>query len=247
MKRRTIMVGTIITMLCLITLISVIITKGSEKQESGNLEIEYMANERENIIDSISDNDRYDLDNLLSFFRFHSVYIDGYDRETFDVEKIAAISMQRAGELKYEEIEGKYYFTADKAKVDEVAKNIFNVDIDTDKLRDDLYEAIYVDSKPIAFKDSKYVIAAANGRMPGYVNLTDSITKGKDGIYKIEFTIYDTMDSEYIGRHGELIKKRDLTNCIISGNGVAEIKEEKIGGETIYYVTKYNENITNKR
>ncbi|CUO45884.1 hypothetical protein [Clostridium disporicum] len=133
--------------------------------------------------------------------------------------------MQRARELKYEEIDGKPYFTADKAKVDEVAKNIFNVDIYTDKLRDDLYEAIYVDSKLIAFKDNKYVISTASGRMPGFVNLVDSITKSKEGSYKIDFTIYDIIDSGYIGKQGELIRNRDLTNCIISGNGVAEVKE----------------------
>ncbi|CUO45917.1 hypothetical protein [Clostridium disporicum] len=70
MKRRTIMLGVIITMVCLTASISLIIAKGNGGRGLENLEIEYIVNESENMIESISDNDRYNLDSLLSFLDF---------------------------------------------------------------------------------------------------------------------------------------------------------------------------------
>ena len=57
-------------MVCLTASISLIIAKGNGGRGLETLEIEYIVNESENMIESISDNDRYNLDSLLSFLDF---------------------------------------------------------------------------------------------------------------------------------------------------------------------------------
>lgn len=218
--------------------------KSSNSESEDEKELEAEEEEEKDIVFEISDSEFSKLNQIMSETLF-----DGYDRENPDIDKIVYEAFKITEDSNYSyttDSDGVIYDVKTKEAVDNTMKSIFNLEIDSESLTDDLSD-LRNDFYKIAFIDGKYHKFATQGTPKVYnAKIANSIIKKNDGTYYIEFTEYEADRPDHVNWFFPTDLDRDFLNrekyLIVTGSGFAEIKEEVVNGEEIHYFTKFKMN-----
>ena len=164
---------------------------------------------------------------------------ENYDRDDYDTTKLVhsiyvyVMKNNSLSELIQKEIiNGEMYFTLTKEKIEEIAKKLFNVEIDHSKF-------VYDQTYELNVVDDKYASRIWFNEMLVDISIVDKITKVDKNTYSINFTQYTIDDYEYFEARDLIIEQNMLDKCMVIGTGIVEVKEEKVGDEVVYYFSKY--------
>lgn len=208
-----------------------------DKEEKVEEEVE------KDIISEISDSEFAKLNQLMSETLF-----DGYDRENPDINQIVykAFKIADDSNYTYTDLDGYILGIKNKEVVDSKVKSLFNLNIDSTTLTNNLSD-LKDDLRKIGFVDNKYYKREPASFDKFYqVKIADSIIKKSDGTYYIEFTEYEVDRPDNVNWIVTTELDRDFINreeyLVVTGSGFAEVKEEVVNGEKIHYFTKFQKN-----
>lgn len=218
--------------------------KSSNSGTEEDKELEDKEEQEKDIVLEISDSEFSKLNQIMSETLFN-----GYDRENPDIDEIfyKAFNITKDSNYSYTtDSSGVSYDVKTKEAVDNTMKNIFNLEIDSTNFTDDLSD-LRNNFHKIALIDGKYHKFASQGSPKLYsAKIANSIIKKNDGTYYIEFTKYEVDRPDLINWFFPTDYGRDFINreeyLIATGSGFAEVKEDIVNGEKIYYFTKLKEN-----